>query len=404
MSLPSQTQLMLPLLQSLDELGGAAKPGELYDLIASKLNITSETRTALGGGAADRKAFNLYERRVRWARQTAVFNGLIDGSQRSVWQLTQKARVRLKNIVTGKVFHVFHTTLGSFLWGNAEDVVGYVERGSLSLIMSSPPYPLNCERPYGGPTEAAWGDWMLRLCEGWLPLLTSTGSIMLNVGPVWKHGVPAQSLYIERFLVQAEDTLGLSLLQRLDWHSPTKLPVPLNWVGIERCRVTSSLEPILWLSPNPNAYGDNRQVLRPYTKGGLRAIAGREPRETGPAGFKFGERSFVDRGGSIPPSLIVASATSGEEQRYRKAARAAGRVPHPAVMPAAVARFGIQLATKVGDTVGDFLCGSGTVAVEAMKLGRHAVAGDRSLEYLESAALRCHAEGLNVSRCSAFAA
>jgi len=394
---------MLPLLQSLDELGGTAKPGELYDLIASKLNLAPECRTGLGGGT-DRKAFNLYERRVRWTRQTAVFNGLIDGSQRSLWQLTQKARARLKNIVAGKVIHVFRTGLGSFLWGNAEDVVGYVERGSLQLIMTSPPYPLNNPREYNNPTEAAWGDWMLTLCEGWLPLLTQTGSIMLNVGPVWKHGVPAQSLYIERFLVRAEDTLGLSLLQRLDWHSPTKLPVPLNWVGIDRCRVTSSIEPLLWMSPSPNAFGDNRQVLRPYTKGGLRAIAGREPRETGPAGFKFGEKSFVDRGGSIPPSLIVASATCGEEQRYRKAARAVGRSPHPAIMPAAVARFGIQLATKVGDTVFDPLCGSGTVPVEAEKLGRHAIGSDRSLEYLESAALRCQAEGLSVTRCSCLAA
>jgi hypothetical protein len=152
------------------------------------------------------------------------------------------------------------------------------------------------------------GDWMIRLCKGWLPLLTKTGSIMLNLGPVWKRGVPAQSLYIERFLVRAEDTLGLSLLQMLHWHSPSKLPVPLNWVGIERCRVTSSIEPILWLSSNENAFGDNRQALRPYSKGGLRAISEGKARATGPAGFQFGENSFVDRGGSIPPSLIISPA------------------------------------------------------------------------------------------------
>jgi site-specific DNA-methyltransferase (cytosine-N4-specific) len=394
---------MLPLLESLDELGGAAKPGVLYDLIASKLDLTPESRAGLSE-RTDRKAFNLYERRVRWTRQTAVFNGLIDGSQRSIWQLTQKAKARLKNIVAGKVLHVFHTSMGSFLWGNAEDVVGYVERDSVSLIMSSPPYPLNRPRPYGNESEAAWGEWMIRLCESWLPLLTKTGSIMLNLGPVWKQGVPAQSLYIERFLVRAEDTLGLSLLQRLDWHSTTKLPVPLKWVGIDRCRVTPSVEPIFWLSPSPHAFGDNRQVLRPYTKGGLRAIAGRDHLETRPSGFKFGERSFVDQGGSIPPSLIIAPASAGEEMRYRKAVRAVGKVPHPAMMPAAVARFGIQLATKVGDTVADFLCGAATVPIEAIKLGRHAIGSDRSLEYLESAALRCQAEGLDVTRDSSLAA
>jgi 23S rRNA G2445 N2-methylase RlmL len=77
----------------------------------------------------------------------------------------------------------------------------------------------------------------------------------------------------------------------------------------------------------------------------------------------------VDKGGSIPPSLIVATPCGAEEVRYRKAVRAAGLEPHPAILPAAVARFGIQLATDPGDVVYDPMCGSGTVAVEAMKLG-----------------------------------
>jgi DNA modification methylase len=61
-------------------------------------------------------------------------------------------------------------------------------------------------------------------------------------------------------------------------------------------------------------------------------------------------------------------------------------------LPAAVARFGIQLATDPVDVVYDPMCGSGTVAVEAMKLGRKAIASDRSYAYLESAMLRCQAE------------
>ena len=401
MSLPSQTQLMLPLLQSLDELGGAAKPGSIYDTIAAKLNLSTADRTAMSGD--DAKAFNLFERRVRWTRQTAVFNGLVDGSQRSVWQLTQKAKTRLKNIVAGKVVHIFHTPTGCFLWGSAEDVVGCIERGSVNLILTSPPFPLTRPREYGNPTEQEWGDWMLRLCEGWRDMLTDAGSIMLNLGRVWKRGVPAQSLYIERFLVRAEDNLGLSLLQHLDWFSPTKLP-DVRWCGIERCRVTAAVEPLLWLGSNTNAYGDNRHVLRPYSEGGLREIRKSADRVSGPAGKHFGARSFVDRGGSIPPSLITAPAFAGEEVRYRKACRQAGRVPHPAIMPASVARFGIKLATNEGDTVWDPFCGSGTTAVEAMKIDRRAIASDRSLEYLESAALRCKVEGLEVTRCSSLAA
>lgn len=139
---------------------------------------------------------------------------------------------------------------------------------------------------------------MLRLCEGWRELLKPTGSIMLNLGVCWTPGMPAQSLYMERLLIRLEDDLGIHLLQRLDWHSPTKLPTPLQWVGIRRVRVKPSVEPLLWLSPDPqNAKADNRNVLRAYSESGLRSIqAAKERSGTRPSGITFGANSFVDRG------------------------------------------------------------------------------------------------------------
>jgi hypothetical protein len=107
--------------------------------------------------------------------------------------------------------------------------------------------------------------WILELCEKWLKTLTPDGSLMLNIGSVFKEGVAAQQLHVERLLVKLEDELGVHLLQTLYWNSPTKMPTPLNWVGIKRLRVTQSVEPLLWLSPNPMAYGNNRHCLRPYS-------------------------------------------------------------------------------------------------------------------------------------------
>jgi DNA modification methylase len=161
--------------------------------------------------------------------------------------------------------------------------------------------------------------------------------------------------------------------------------------------VTQSVEPLLWLSPNPMAYGNNRHCLRPYSPEGLRSIE--KPRlNKRPSGFSFGAGSFRNQGGSIPPSLITATPTGKEEVRYRKAVRAAGRIPHPAILPAAVARFGIQLATDVGDTVYDPFSGSGTVVAESLKLGRKAIGSDRALEYLESSLIRCESENLQMTR------
>jgi site-specific DNA-methyltransferase (cytosine-N4-specific) len=395
MELPTQTQLILPLLETIHEAGGCASPGAIYDELAARLRITDEARNATSQ-RGDRGAVNLFERRVRWTRQTAVMKGLIARERRGVWALTEKANARLHNIVRGAVVTLFETSNGVFLWANAEDAVGIVERESVDLLCTSPPYPIVSPKAYGGLDQKSWVEWMLRLCEGWRKLIKPTGSIMLNLGACWMPGMPAQSLYQSRLLVRLEDELGIHLLQELAWHSPTKLPVPLNWVGVRRVRLTSSIEKILWLSPQPHlAKADNRRVLRPYTEGGLRSINDCRIQSTRPGGITFGQTSFQDRGGSIPPALITATPNSVEEHRYRKAVAAAGKQPHPALMPAAVARFCIKLATEENDTVADFFAGGCTIPVEAMKLRRYAIAGERSREYLETGFLRSRAEGLN---------
>ena len=394
MSIPSHTQLMLPLLQTLKDKGGSARPRYLYNEIAEQFNLSDEDRN--GTVNVGTRKVNAFERRVRWTRQTAVLRGLISKDEPSVWRLTETANATLGNIVRGSILTFAISENGAFLWANAEDAVGMIEKGSVQCICSSPPYPLLHPKAYGNVAPALYVDWLTRLFEKWLPLLTTDGSFLVNIGHVFKEGVAAQQLHVERLLIKLEDDLGIHLLQHLYWHSPTKMP-PLQWVGIKRLRVTPSVEPLLWLSPNPNAYGNNRNVLREYTPGGLRSIA--KPRlKARPSGFSFGTGSFVDKGGSIPPSLIVATPCGAEEVRYRKAVRAAGLEPHPAILPAAVARFGIQLATDPGDVVYDPMCGSGTVAVEAMKLGRKAIASDRSYAYLESAMLRCQAEKIAMTR------
>lgn len=394
MNLPSQSQMLLPLLEAIHDAGGIARPGELYDEVAKRMGLADEVRN-LTVERPDRGKVNLFERRVRWTRQTAIMKGLITTEQRGVWALTERANAKLHNIVRGAIVTLFETKNGIFLWANAEDALGVIERGSIELLLSSPPYPLVKGKEYGNLNHTEWVDWMLRLCEQWRDLLTPSGSMVLNLGCCWIPGMPAQSLYIERLLVRLEDQLGIHLCQRLDWFSPTKLP-PLNWVGIRRVRVTPSVEPLLWLSTTPDkAKGNNRHVLRPYSKSGLRSIHGdRSELVPRPCGIQFGETSFQDCGGSIPSSLISATPTSIEEHRYRRAVRAAGRKAHPAIMPAAVARFVILLATDENDVVYDPMAGSGTSVIEAIKLGRYGIASERSREYLESAFIRSQAEDL----------
>jgi site-specific DNA-methyltransferase (cytosine-N4-specific) len=138
---------MLPLLQTLQERGGSARPRDLYGDIANQVGVTAEERNAtvnIGG-----RKINAFERRVRWVRQTAVIKGLISKEEDRVWRLTEAANAKLGNIQRGTIFTFAISESGAFLWANAEDAVGVIEPGSLNLLLTSPPYPLLSPKAYG---------------------------------------------------------------------------------------------------------------------------------------------------------------------------------------------------------------------------------------------------------------
>ena len=79
MNLPTQGQLLLPLLETIHEAGGQAKPNEVYDALATKIELPQWLRQlhALAGKAGE---INVWERRVRNTRQSAVEQGFIENS------------------------------------------------------------------------------------------------------------------------------------------------------------------------------------------------------------------------------------------------------------------------------------------------------------------------------------
>jgi len=364
--IPAHTQLLLPLLEELKAQGGQARPRDLYDGVAERVGLEPEARRAtVPVGHQD---VNLFERRVRWVRQTAVVAGLVCTPERGLWSLTQMGVAKLPRIRRGTVVTVLETADGNgfLFWAWAEDTVAVIEAESVDLIWSSPPYPLNRDiKGYGTSGTRQWVDGMLRLCERWRGLMAPTGSLMLDLGYVYQAGLPAHDLYVERFAVGMEDQLGLKLCQHLYWQNPNRLPTPIKWAAIDRTRLRTTVEPILWFSASPHRVNaDNRRVLRPYTKSGLRAM--RQPANQAgqrPSGYQLGRKSFArDNGGSIPGDVITAAGNQGNAYYY-KAERDAGHRPGRAVVAEAVARFCIQFATERGDLVYDPFCGAPRSAV-----------------------------------------
>lgn len=400
--IPTQGQLMLPLMRAIERQGGRARPKDLYDDVAQQLGVPDEVR-AIEKTFANGRTSPLFERQVRWARQTAILRGHIAAPERGLWELTAGGRNALRNVRPGIIITVFETEQGVAIGAQVEDAAGVLLPGSVDLLFTSPPFPLLSGKEYGTSSTAEWLEWMTELCRSWHDLLAPTGSLVLELNDVWYRGMPVQSQYIERLGIRLEDELGMFKPGRLLWENPARKG-PLVWCGIRRVRLAPTAAPLLWMSKAPHPKADTNAVLKPYVERTRQRYLGQtmEPVER-PSGLKFGARSFSrDNGGAIPGNVIRAGNASGNDA-YARACKAAGLKPHPARMPPRVAGFVINLLTQPGDLVFDPFFGSGTTGAVAEKLGRRWIGVERSLSYLETAALRfSSAPGFQVRSQGAF--
>src|SRR4051812_48214997 len=94
MPLPTQNEIRMPLLDVIDRLGGYATPQQIYPKVAEYFpQITpQELEETLPSSPQTNRWWN----RVQWTRQALIAEGLIDGSQRGLWKITQKGLDQLK--------------------------------------------------------------------------------------------------------------------------------------------------------------------------------------------------------------------------------------------------------------------------------------------------------------------
>ncbi|MDG3444600.1 site-specific DNA-methyltransferase [Nitrospirillum amazonense] len=383
---------MLPLIRCLGAAGGEADAADLYDRVAREIGASAEVREAKASFAGDER--NLFDRQVRHAQQLAKTKGLIAAHARGRWTLTDRGLGLLENARPGVVMTVFETRQGLAIWGHVEDAAAIIEPGSVSTIYTSPPYPIQTAKPYGGIDTASWISWMLDLVDLWKPLLAPGGSLFMNLGAeVYRRGAPYQSTYLERFVPAVEDRCGFQLAQRWYWDNPHKLG-SIQWVSIRRRRLRQTVEPIYWWINEVNGIQDqanNRAVLQPYAEKTLKRYIGQDRSDEArvkPSGIDIGAHAFAkDNGGAIP-STVLRSANSASNDPYRRACRNAGIAPHPATFPASLPERAILMTTRPGDIVCDPFFGSGTVGQVAERLGRRWIGIERSRLYLDSARLR----------------
>jgi restriction system protein len=92
MSYPKQSEIELPLLKTLLDLGGKAAPKELYPRLTTVFpQLTPEELVAR---TPSNPSIFRWHNLIQWSRQKLVEKGEIDGSTRGVWKLTPRGRAR----------------------------------------------------------------------------------------------------------------------------------------------------------------------------------------------------------------------------------------------------------------------------------------------------------------------
>lgn len=91
--MPPQSDIEIPLLESLAEVGGQAPPKQLYPIVTAKFPELTEDDLALSLKHGENK----WKNRIQWVRQSLISSGDMDSPRHGVWAITEQGRERLNN-------------------------------------------------------------------------------------------------------------------------------------------------------------------------------------------------------------------------------------------------------------------------------------------------------------------
>jgi DNA modification methylase len=361
----------------------------LYERVAKATGKTDKElneRVPIGAAGA---LHNPFARKVRWYQQTLKTAGILERveSERGVWSLTKPASKDLNKISPTVSLVGFSTDLGVAILGCAESVFAS-RMDEITLVITSPPYPLHTPRAYGNPTLDQYVDWICKMLEPVVRNLVPGGSICLNLSnDIFEPGMPARSIYREELVVALHRRLGLWKMDELIWHNPSKPPGPLRYASIDRTQLNVAWEPVYWFTNDPRRVkSNNRRVLQPHTERHLDLIHNGGEQRTA----SFSDGAYLLKPGSygnktegrIPRNILTFGHRCSAQTAYKKAARELGLPVHGAPFPLKLASFLIEFLSEPGDLVADLFMGSFTVADAAERLGRRWLGTECMIEYV----------------------
>lgn len=394
-NMSNQLDLFSTVMHAYAEQNEPLTNKELYQRVAEVAQLSEEVtaaRAPIGKAGVER---NLYERKIRWYQQTLKSAGILEKvpGERGVWALAGKVSKDLSRIDTKTAVLGYSTELGIAVLGSCDTVFQSID-SPITLVVTSPPYPLASARSYGNPPEHLYVDWLCKILEPVVKNLIPGGSICLNVSnDIFLPHSPARSLYRERLVLALFDRLGLYKMDELIWENRSKPPGPFQYASKDRTQLNVVWEPIYWLTNDPaKVRSNNRRVLQEHTETHLKLIAqGGEQRETvssdGAYSLRHGSYGRPTEG-RIPRNILSFGHRCKHQLAYKRFAKQHGLATHGAPMPLSLASFLIEFLTEPGELVADPFGGSMTTAHAAELLGRRWLSTECMVEYVAASSGR----------------
>jgi DNA modification methylase len=283
----------------------------------------------------------------------------------------------------------YQTILGAAYLGDARELLRALPAQSVDLIVTSPPFALRRKKDYGNVDPSEYTSWFAGFSDEFWRVLKNDASLVLHIGGSWNEGEPTRSLYHLELLLYLcrEAQRRFFLAQEFYWFNPARLPTPAEWVTVRRVRVKDAVDHIWWLSKSPHPRADNRKVLKAYSQSMKDLLKKGYVAKRRPSGHDISTKFGNDRGGAIPPNLLVIANTESNTY-YLRACEAAGLKPHPARYPPGIPEFFIHFLTEPGDIVLDPFGGSNVTGEVAQALRRHWLCFELVERYVQGSKFR----------------
>lgn len=269
---------------------------------------------------------------------------------------------------------------GSFtalLRGDCLNRLADIETGSVSLIVTSPPYADQRKSTYGGISPDDYVEWFQPISLELKRVLRPNGTFILNIKEKAING--ERHTYVID-LIKALREQGWLWTEEYIWHK--KNSHPGKWPN----RFRDAWERLLQFNISKKFLMNQDAVMVPvgdWSKTRLAHLSATDKRrDDSRVGSGFGKNisNWIGRDMVYPNNVLYLAPESGNKK-------------HSAAFPESLPEWFIRLFTNPGDVVLDPFVGSGTTSVVSRRLARNSIGIDILNEHIDIAKERLDLNG-----------